>query len=195
MDAREYFPSMIETERLVLRLPVAGDAGSVAEALADPEVMRFIGTGETGTLADAVEQVELMLRAWEEDGFGRFIVVRAEDGATLGRVGLLAWDPNVWRSGIRSEIGDRAEIELGWTFVRKGWGQGYATEAAAAVRDWALREVQLRRLVSLIHPGNTRSMSVATRIGERFEATITTHRGVPSQLWSLPGSSGVAAAN
>jgi RimJ/RimL family protein N-acetyltransferase len=177
---------MIETERLVLRLPVAGDAGPVAEALADPEVMRFIGMGGTGTLADAVEEVALMLRAWEEDGFGRFIVVRAEDGATLGRVGLLAWDPGVWRSGIRSEIGEHAEIEIGWTFLRKEWGQGYAAEAAAAVRDWALREVRPRRLISLIHPDNARSMSVAARIGERFERVITTHRGIPSQLWSLP---------
>jgi RimJ/RimL family protein N-acetyltransferase len=177
---------MIETERLALRLPVAGDAASVAEALADPEVMRFIGTGATGTFTDAVEQVALMRRAWEEDGFGRFIVVRAEDGETLGRVGLLVWDPDAWRSGIRSEIGERAEIELGWTLLRKAWGQGYATEAAVAVRDWAWRRVQPRRLISLIHPENARSVGVATKIGETFETTITTHRGVRCELWALP---------
>ena len=101
------------------------------------------------------------------------------------RVGLLAWDPAIWRSGIRAEIGERAEIELGWTLSRDAWGCGYATEAAAAIRDWALREVRPPRLISLIHPENERSMRVATKIGEHFEQTITTHRGIPAQLWTF----------
>jgi RimJ/RimL family protein N-acetyltransferase len=176
---------VLETGRLQLRLPVAGDAAAVAEVLADPEVMRFIGTGDTGTYADAVEQVEKMRRAWEEDGFGRFVVVRKEDGATLGRVGLLAWDPAVWRSGLRSEIGDRAEIELGWTLLRTAWGAGYATEAARAVAAWAEREVRPRRLISLIHPENERSKRVAAKLGERFDSLVVTHRGVPAELWVL----------
>ncbi len=173
---------MIETERLLLRLPVPDDAPAVAEAIADAEVMRFIGFGETGTFDTAVEQVESMRRAWSEDGFGRFIVVRKADGARLGRVGLLAWDPSIWRSGIRAEIGERAEIELGWTLSRRAWGCGYATEAAAAARDWAFREVRPMRLISLIHPENERSMRVATKIGEHFEDSITTHRGIAVQL-------------
>ena len=176
---------MIETERLLLRPPVPDDAAEVAEEIADSMVMRFIGTGETGTFDDAVERLDAMCRAWTEDGFGRFIVVRADDGVPLGRVGLLVWDPLVWRSGVRSEIGDRAEIELGWTLRRQAWGQGYATEAAAAVRDWAMREIEPRRLISLIHPENTRSMRVATKIGESYEREITTHRGIPAQVWTL----------
>jgi RimJ/RimL family protein N-acetyltransferase len=177
--------AVIETKRLLLSPPVSDDAVALAEALADGEVMRFIGLGETGTFDDAVTQVESMRRAWDEDGFGRFIVVRKADDATLGRVGLLSWDPRIWRSGIRVEIGEHAEVELGWTLKRDAWGYGYATEAAAAVRDWALREVRPRRLISLIHPKNERSMRVATKIGEHFECAITTHRGIPAQLWTF----------
>jgi RimJ/RimL family protein N-acetyltransferase len=176
---------VIETERLVLRLPVPDDAEAVAEASGDSEVMRYIGNGETGTDEDAVRTVERMRRAWELDGFGGFIVVRREDGATLGRVGFMAWDPDVWRSGTRAEIGDRAEVELGWTLSRIAWGHGYATEAALAARDWGLAEIAMRRLISLIHPENVRSMRVATKIGERYRHDITTHRGIASQLWEL----------
>jgi len=176
---------VIETERLVLRLPVPADAEAVAEAFGDSEVMRYLGNGETGPYDDAVRAVESMRRAWEQDGFGGFVVVRREDGVTLGRVGFMAWDPDVWRSGIRSEIGDRAEIELGWTLSRKAWGRGYATEAALAARDCGLAEIAPRRLISLIHPENVRSMRVAAKIGERYQRDVTTHRGMPSQLWAL----------
>ena len=176
---------MLETERLLLRAPLAGDVGELADELADPEVMRFIGNGETGSTLDAVDQLERMQRAWRLDGFGRFMVVRAADGVAIGRVGLLAWDPLLWRPGVRAEIGAGAEIELGWTLRRDAWGQGYATEAALAVRDWALREVRPRRLVSLIHPENLASARVATNIGERCGGEITTYRGMTVRLWTL----------
>src|SRR3954447_8925941 len=72
-------PTPLETDRTLLRLPEPGDAASFAAALADPEVMRYIGAGETGTLDDAHALVQRMRRAWELDGFGKFTVVRRED--------------------------------------------------------------------------------------------------------------------
>jgi RimJ/RimL family protein N-acetyltransferase len=175
---------VIETERLLLRQPVPDDVPSIAEAMADPEVMRYISGGKTGSFADAVAQVEKMRRAWREDGFGRFVVVRKADGAAVGRVGLLAWDPDTWQNGTRAEIGDHAEIELGWTLVRSAWGSGYASEAAFAVRDWALAEVAPPRLISLIHADNERSLRVAAKLGEHYERPITIHRGLDVQLWA-----------
>jgi hypothetical protein len=77
-----------------------------------------------------------MRRAWEVDGFGKLSVVRREDGAVLGRIGLLVWDPKTWVPGTRAEIGDSVEIEIGWQLRRDAWGAGYATEAARAVREW-----------------------------------------------------------
>ena len=81
---------MIETERLLLRLPESSDAQMLAELLADAEGMRYIGAGETGGLYDAVKQVARMLHSWEADGFGRFVVVRKADEVAIGRVGPLA---------------------------------------------------------------------------------------------------------
>jgi RimJ/RimL family protein N-acetyltransferase len=176
---------LIETERLLLRLPEAEDADAIARQLADPEVMRYIGRGETGDLEDAVEQAAKMRRGWDDDGFGRFVVARRDTGEAIGRVGLLVWDPLTWRNGTRREFGDDAEIELGWTLERAAWGQGFATEAAAAARDWALSDVRQRRLISLIHPGNERSMRVARIIGEEYERDVITVRGVRVQLWAL----------
>ena len=177
---------MIETERLLLRMPHEGDADAVYRHLSDPEVMRWIGlNGEVATYEDAVERIVRWQRAWELDGFGHFIAVRRDTGEAVGRIGLLVWDPATWQHGTRHQIGETAEIELGWTLERAAWGHGYATEAALAVRDWALREVRAHRLISLIHPENVRSIRVAEKIGERYQHDIVMHHGATVQLWEL----------
>jgi RimJ/RimL family protein N-acetyltransferase len=175
--------TVLETERLRLREPSPADVDALARALADPDVMRYIGDGRTRPLDDAVRWVENDRHAWHVDGFGKFVVVRRHDERVIGRVGLSAWDPNTWAHGARADIGADGEIELGWTLLRDAWSRGYATEAAIAVRDWALQELRIPSLISLIHPDNTRSQSVAKRLGERYERDIVTARGHPAQLW------------
>ena len=89
----------LETERLTLRMLRESDFEAYAEICADPEVMRYIGSGQTGGYDDAVVQIERMRLAWEVDGFGRFVVERKDDGSAIGRVGVLAWDPRDWSCG------------------------------------------------------------------------------------------------
>lgn len=168
---------MITTERLVLRLPRAEDAAGLLEAFADPEAMRFIGDGSTTDLAGAEETVARWLRRWDAWGIGMFAVERTEDARVLGRAGFLRWDPETW------EIGG-PETELGWGLAREHWGRGYASEAALALRDWALGERGLTRLISLIQPGNLASIRVAEKIGERHEQDVQV-RGNPTRLYSL----------
>ena len=57
------------------------------------------------------------------------------------------------------------EIEIAYLFGRDYWGQGLATEAATAVRDWALGELGFERLIALIYPDNVRSIGVARNLG------------------------------
>ena len=176
---------MIETERLLLRPPEDGDVAAVYRFVADPEVMRWIGDyGRTGTYADAVERVDRYRRAWATDGFGHLMVVPKDSGDAVGRVGILVWDPRTWQHGTRREIGEAAELELGWTLERGAWGRGFATEAAAAVAEWAFAELQPSRLISLIRPDNVRSLRVAQKLGEHYEHDVTVD-GAAVQLWSL----------
>jgi len=71
---------VIETERLLLRVPEPEDATGIARFFADREVMRYIGTGETGTHQDAVERIEIHRQKWDVDGFGLFTVLAAGHG-------------------------------------------------------------------------------------------------------------------
>ncbi|HEX3686892.1 MAG TPA: GNAT family N-acetyltransferase, partial [Gaiellaceae bacterium] len=66
----------LETDRLILRAPVAKDADALAPMYADPEVMRYVGEGRTLTRAETERSVRRMIERWEADGFGLFSTVR-----------------------------------------------------------------------------------------------------------------------
>jgi RimJ/RimL family protein N-acetyltransferase len=169
---------LIETERLVLRMPRLEDADDLLEYIRDPEVMRWIG-GEAGDRSSAVAAIERWLGQWEANGIGPFAVTREE--RVLGRVGFLVWDRSTWQQSSYGEAGGNAETEIGWTLAREHWGHGYATEAARAARDWAAKE----RVISLIHPDNRRSQRVAQKLGAHPAERVTVMDD-PAIVWVHP---------
>jgi RimJ/RimL family protein N-acetyltransferase len=174
----------LETERLVLRPPRREDAAAFVPHWQDAQAVEYVGG--TKTREEVETMVERLLRHWDWYGFGEFTVERREDGETLGRVGLQLWDPRDWTNGKRERLCGDVESELGWKLGREHWNRGYATEAAGACRDWALRDLGLTRLISLIAFENTASLRVAEKIGETFERDV---ENVPFRhrygLWSL----------
>jgi ribosomal-protein-alanine N-acetyltransferase len=161
----------LETERLVLRAPVAEDAEPLAPMYADPEVMRYLGEGRTLTREETERSVLRMIDGWKADGFGLFTTVRKEDEAVIGRVGLIVWNPETWETTRANAKGPK-ELEVGYTIGRPYWGNGYATEAAAAARDFALDELGARRLIAMIIHGNEASENVARKLGFEYERDI-----------------------
>ena len=163
--------TVLETDRLVLRPPVPEDAEALAPMYADPEVMRYLGNGRTLTRAQTERSVQRMIDGWEADGFGLFTTVRKEDETIIGRVGLILWNPETWEPTRASSEGPK-ELEVGYTIGRSFWGRGYATEAAAASRDFALERLGARRLIALIIHGNDASERVALKLGFQYERGI-----------------------
>jgi RimJ/RimL family protein N-acetyltransferase len=145
----------IETARLTLREWRAADADEYAELAADPDVTRYIG-GVTGP-EQSWRSVALHAGHWILCGYGHWAVERKSDGQFVGRAGL--WSP---------EASGWPGIEVGWTFARHAWGNGYATEAADAAMRWAWTALAVPRLISVIHPENKASMRVAERSGLAF---------------------------
>lgn len=141
------------------------DLGVLAEFFADPETMRHIGGGTTLDLEQSRATLERMLGSFEAQGFGQLGVERKDDGALMGRCGLLVWDAESWEPVRLPDAEGPVEIEVGYLLGRDFWGRGYATEAATAVRDWALAHLELDRLIALIHPGNDASAAVARKLG------------------------------
>src|SRR5215218_7588557 len=140
----------LQTERLILRVPVPEDAGALAPMYADPEVMRYVGDGRTLTRSETELSVRRMIERWAVDGFGLFTTVRKKDATLIGRVGILIWNSETWEPTTRAQASGSTEVEVGYTLGRDFWGQGYATEAAGAARDYALSDLGAERLIALI---------------------------------------------
>lgn len=164
---------MLRTERLLLRRPTEADVSAPPAWLSDPAVMDWLGG-----IDPPHEVVQRRLDDWERFPAGKFLLERLEDGLLVGRVGLSFYDPETWR---RSAGG---LPELGWALAREHWGQGYATEAAAAVRA----SFPAERIISLIAAGNLRSARVAERLGARptTEVTDFPHADEPLTIWLHP---------
>ncbi len=156
-------------------MPASRDADDLYDLFADAEVMRGLGKEPVSTVEEVREIIEEgMLGGWQADGIGAFILeTAASDRQVIGQAGLMIFDRRDWTPSTWAKAGSHAQPELGWALTRPCWGHGYATEAAAAIRDWALERPKIDRLVSLIAPENVRSQRVAKRLGAVPTETVT----------------------
>lgn len=142
----------LETARLILRVPCRDDFEGWAAVFADPEAMIHLGGVQPRFFA--WRHFLGAVGSWHILGFGAFSVIRKSDGVWIGRIGPL--HPEGWP-------GD----EIGWTLARHAWGQGYATEAAAAATDWVFEVLAWKEIIHCIAPDNAASQEVARRLGSR----------------------------
>ena len=144
---------MIETERLILRLPEPRDREALCHMFADPEVM-----ADLGPIKDAAA-TDLALAKHEADrweGLGFQVVERRADGAMLGFCGLKRGDAHNPIAG---------EIEAGWIVDRPYWRNGYAHEAMSAALAWGWRTVATDRIVAITSSVNAASQRLMLRLG------------------------------
>lgn len=149
-----FFPEglTLETARLRLRFMEERDLDAFAAMYADPETMRYIGEGKVLGRMDTWRTIAGVLGHWLVKGYGMWAVEKRDDGELIGRLGFI--DVEGWPG-----------FELGWLIARAHWGQGYATEGTKAAYDYAIGTLKRDRVISLIRPGNERSVRVAQKLG------------------------------
>jgi RimJ/RimL family protein N-acetyltransferase len=157
---------ILETERLLLRHQTPDDLDSLYALYCDPDITRYIPDAPR-SYDEAREELE-----WHQHGhprrpeLGLWATVHKESGQFIGRCGLLPWT-----------IDGVDEIEVAYTIAKGWWGQGLATEAAQAIRDYAFGPLRLARLVCLIDPANAASARVAEKMGMCFEKECADEMG------------------
>ena len=141
---------ILETARLILRIPEARDFDAWAEFASDEQTMRYIGGAQARSVA--WRGICSVTGAWAIRGFTMFSAIEKESGRWIGRLG--PWQPEGWPG-----------TEVGWALRRDTWGKGYATEAAAACMDYAVDVLGWTEIIHTIEPENHASQGVAKKLG------------------------------
>jgi len=166
------------TERLILRPIGPDDLPFLIRLHADPRVACTLADGRPRTEEATRTWFSVLMGSYTEHGLGQLAVCRCDDGRLLGRCGLTLIEIERESESVGPEhralrcfwgpawapVPAVREIELGWVMAHENWGNGYASEAARAIRDDAFRASAVERLVSVIFIGNTTSERVALKM-------------------------------
>ncbi|HKN17383.1 MAG TPA: GNAT family N-acetyltransferase [Candidatus Sulfotelmatobacter sp.] len=162
---------ILETPRLILREFSIDDADALARVLSDPETMRFYPAPLDST---GVEHwIARNLRRYATNGHGLWAMVLKTNGELAGDCGLTIQD-----------VDGANEVEIGYHVRRDFWGQGLATEAARACRDYGFASLSVARLISLIRPENLPSRRVAEKNGMLVWKDVI-RLGIPHLVYSI----------
>ena len=145
---------ILETERLLLREIAPSDAAIMYQLNLDPEVIKYTGDPPF----NSVEEAEKFFRNYPDyakNGYGRWAVVRKEDGEVLGWCGL-------------KYLVEKQETDIGYRFFKKFWGFGYATEASEACLKFGFEKLGLKTIVARAMHQNRASIHVMEKLGLRY---------------------------
>ncbi len=146
---------MFETPRLIIRPALLEDAQNLLALNSDPDVVRYTGDG---SLKDKLEAESLikdrMMPQFEKYKMSRFMVF-LKDETFIGWSGLKFFP-------------ETNEVDLGYRFMKKFWGFGYATESSKVWFKYGFETLNLTRIIAKAMPENTASIKVMQKLGMTF---------------------------
>jgi RimJ/RimL family protein N-acetyltransferase len=171
MPDRSGAVKILETARLILREFRPEDVDALSLTLSDAETMRFYPAPYDR--AGVEEWIARNLRRYEESGHGLWAMLLKSSGKLIGDCGLTV-----------QPVDGTDEVEIGYHVRRDLWGQGLATEAACACRDFGFARLPVERLISLIRPENLQSCRVAEKNGMTVWKQVT-FRNLPHLVYAI----------
>ena len=152
--------TVIRTDRLQLRELVSEDALFILELVNEPSWLLHIGDKGVHNLEDAQRYIANGPRAsYEQHGFGLYLVELSDATTPLGICGLL-----------KRETLDYPD--LGFAFLPRHWGRGYAIESARAVLEYAKEEMGIERVAAITKVDNASSIRVLENLGMKVERRL-----------------------
>ncbi|MCC8358928.1 GNAT family N-acetyltransferase [Salinimicrobium sediminilitoris] len=179
----------IETERLILRDLCKEDAEGIYELDSDPKVHTFLGKKPIKTLNEAIAIVEFINLQYRENGIGRWAVIEKETERFIGWSGFkFITDPINGRSNY---------YDLGYRFLRRFWGKGFASESAQACLNYGFYKMNQKALFAMADKNNLASTRILEKIGmskiDEFQYEAVSHNFY--QLKKIEWENSTAANN
>jgi len=150
----------IETERLLLRELLLSDVEGMFELDSNPNVHIYLGNKPVITIEESKAQIENIQQQYQNLGIGRWAVVLKETNEFIGWSGI---------KFITNEINNHQNFyEIGYRFIEKHWGKGYATEAGKAFIDYAFSEMKVKAVYAYADEGNENSRKILEKLGLHY---------------------------
>ena len=168
---------VLETPRLRARRVESADVEAMLSVYGDLEVVRWVGNGEPFDRALCERWVEITHADYAKRGYGMFALVERQSGEVIGFGGLV-------------HLYSQTEVELKYALHRSRWGQGFATEAAAALLAYGAAQFGLTEIIAATAPENEPSHRVLLRAGMLRGALRRLDDGTFTQLfvWQPAGT-------
>lgn len=174
VDTRVF--SLVRTERLTLRRPIASDGSAMFRVHGDPETNRYNPAGPDPDLATSEAALREWITQWQKDSYGYWAVAVLPDPEIVGFGGVRRIE---WR--------DREVLNLYYRLVPGIWGRGYATELARTAMSLARVHLPHLPVVARTRPANLPSIRTAERAGLSRRPDLDTAEHIVFALgWPLP---------
>ena len=159
-QSRQGAVSVLQTERLVLSRLSYDDCEFIVELVNEPSFKRYIGDKNVSTPGDARRYLrDGPIGSYERFGYGLFSVCPKDSGSPAGICGLVK----------RQEFDDP---DIGFAFLERYRGTGYALESAKAVLNYGFAELGLQRIIAMADADNEASVRLLARLELEFERVV-----------------------
>lgn len=162
---------VLETSRLLLREFVPEDADALSLVLSDPETMRYYPAPLDRAGVEA--WIARNRCRYANDGHGLWAMILKSSGEMIGDCGITM-----------QEVEGAYYREIGYHVRRDLWGQGLASEAARACRDYGFTYLHADQLISIIRPENLPSRRVAEKNGMTLWKEVI-YRSLPHCIYRI----------
>ena len=150
----------VETERLILREIRPSDLEAFFEMDSNPAVHQYLGNSPIKTREEAADIIQSIRQQYLDYGIGRWAAIEKSSGNFIG-----------W-SGLKFiTVLENKHInfhDVGYRFIPKYWGKGYATESAKAALQYGFITLNLKEIIGIAHAENTASRKALEKCGLQF---------------------------
>ena len=167
---------MLQTERLVLRNWQESDVDHYLVLAGDVGYHCFSRPGRF--LVHSAEEAHVKVRErmflFDRRKLGKFPIFLRDTGEFIGTCGMEPFD-----------LDGHSEVELGYRLCLKFWGKGYASEAAAAMLDYGLRDLKLAKIMAFVLSQNKASVKILEKLGFQYLRDFV-HADLSHRLYEFP---------
>jgi RimJ/RimL family protein N-acetyltransferase len=161
-----------DTPRLLIRQATPADASFMLELLNEPAWRKFIRQHDVNSAPAALDYLEERIFPAYEEGMGFWLVAEKSSQLPIGICGL------VKRPYLE-------QVDLGFGFLERAWGKGFAREAALSVIEYAESVLQLPELWAITVAENAQSITLLEKLSFSFSKTLSNPEGEALELYSL----------